>query len=119
MWRNERGVSYPGVLLVTLLLPLLFLGLAAGLTHGMRLAGQAAAKTEILSAAQEEMERVRGIQFAQLQSYTVNGADGVGNVTVEDISSRQKRFSVALRHPGSAEQAVVLVTYVHQNGLSR
>ena len=88
-----------------------------GLSQGMRLASMAAAKTELLNAAQQEMERVRGIRFTELQNYTVNRTNIAGQVTVENVTSRRKRISVLLAHTTYPNQNVALVTYAHQEGL--
>lgn len=107
--RNQRGLTYVGVLVAVVITPIVFVALTMGLTQGMRLASMANAKTELLSAAQQEMEQVRGIRFTELQDYTVNRTDMTGQVTVEAVTARRKRVSVSLQHTAYPNQNVALV----------
>jgi len=116
--RNQRGLTYVGVLVAVVIVPVVIVALTMGLSQGMRLASMATAKTELLNAAQQEMERVRGIRFTDLQDYTVSRTDVTGLVTVEEVTARRKRVSVSLQHTAYPNQNVALVTYAHQDGLT-
>jgi Tfp pilus assembly protein PilV len=118
MRRGAQGLSYVEVMVSTAGGLLLIMTLSAALIHGLRLSAAVKARTQLLNAAQAEMERIRGIPFERLESYAVNGPGGVaGKVRVETVAPRRKQVSVLLGPRGSV-QRVELVTYVHEQGLN-
>lgn len=115
---NQRGVSYISILIATAIAPIVILSATMGIVHGKRLSDGAKARTVLLSAAQDEIERMRGISFDLVQTYTVDRGNISGSVNVEFLTVRRKRVAVVMTHDQFANQSVTLVTYVHRDGLN-
>lgn len=117
MRRHRGGFSYVTVICSMAIATLMMTALLMMLTHGLRLSAWARARTELLNAAQAELERACGTPFDRLQSYAVSGPNAAGSVQVESLPSGGKRISVWLQHARNSNQTVVLVTEASRHGL--
>lgn len=112
-----KGESYLGVLLAVALISLMAVTLAMGFGHGTALSRAMRVRTELLNVGEAEMEHLRGVSFDRLEGYSIAQPPITGMVAVEQVTARRKRVTVALQHAAIPSQPLVLVTYVHQQGL--
>lgn len=115
----SKGETYLSVLLAVALLTLMAITLSMGFGHGTTLSRAMRVRTELLNVGETEMERLRGVSFDQLESYPIAQPPITGTVTVEQVTARRKRLTIALQHAAIPSQPLILVTYVHQQGLHR
>jgi hypothetical protein len=116
-WRS--GLTYLDVLFGTAVTVLIVVTLSMALTHGLRLSRVARARTQVLGAAQAEVERLRTVTFEQVGSYPVSGELLAGEVQVDLVSPRQKRVVVRLRHLEVPAATVVLMIDVYPHAPAR
>jgi Tfp pilus assembly protein PilV len=116
---SRRGLTYLETLIGAALAVVIVVSLSAALTHGLQLSRMARARTHVLSAAQAELERLRGVPFEQLQSRPVSLDELTGEVHVDRVAPRQKRVTVSLRRTEMPGTTVVLAADVYQQSLPR
>ncbi|MBI3311929.1 MAG: hypothetical protein HYZ88_00160 [Candidatus Omnitrophica bacterium] len=116
--RQTAGVSYLEIMFAITVVLVMVTSVFMGLTNGIRLMRAMQVRTALLNVGQSEMERVRGIPFTQLDSYTISRPQVLGEVTVDQLTARRKRVTVFLRHLRETNQSLILVTDVHQHGLN-
>jgi Tfp pilus assembly protein PilE len=119
MRRRNDGFSYVELLIGLAISLVMIVTLSMGLTYGVRLSNVTKAHADLLSAAQAEMERIRGLPFDRLESAAVRRPGVTGDIQVEQQTDRRKRVSVHLQHAQYPHLRIVLATYVHQHGLNR
>ena len=117
--RRAAGFTYVSVLLGLAITLAGGVPIFIGLSHCLKLSNLLQARTMLLSAAEGEVESVRGVPFEQLKSYTVQRPPVFGDVIVETLNPDRKRVMVRLRHRAAVSEPILLVTYVHRHGLGR
>ena len=115
----RAGFSYVEVLLAMAIALVVSVSSFFALTYGTRLSDAMHARVTLLTVGQAEMEHLLGVPFDRLEGYPIETADAAGSVTVDTPAPRRKRITVFLRHLRVPNQTLALVTYVHQQGITR
>lgn len=116
--RRTAGLSYLEVMFAITVILVMATSVFMGLTNGIRLMRAMQVRTALLNVGQSEMEHIRGIPFARLESYPISQPQMTGEVTVDHLTARRKRVTVRLQHTQETNQPLILVTYVHQRSLN-
>ena len=117
--RTVAGFSYLEVLVAMAIALVVSVSSFFALTNGTRLSEAMHARIALLTIGQAEMEHLLGVPFDRLEGYPIETADAAGSVTVDTLTPRRKRITVFLRHLRAPNQTLALVTYDHQQGITR